>query len=79
MEVCEERRADPPLPQAHRCQAVQVPQLRSLLLEVRSPGAAHEAPHVRRDLSRAIRKSRKIQRQGGGGGIQRKLCAIKER
>jgi len=42
MEVCEERRADPPLPQAHRCQALQVPQLRSLLLEVRSPGAPHE-------------------------------------
>lgn len=51
MEIRAERRADPPLPQAHGRQALQVPQLRSLLLAIRPPGAAHEAPHVRRDLS----------------------------
>ena len=36
-------RADPPLPKAHRDEALQVPPVHPLLLPVRSPGAPHEA------------------------------------
>ncbi|OAD53722.1 hypothetical protein WN48_09294 [Eufriesea mexicana] len=36
------RRADAPLPQAHRREAVQVPALRPMLLPQRSPSPAHE-------------------------------------
>lgn len=40
-------RADPPLPQAHGGQALQVPSLRPLLLALRPPGAAHEETRLK--------------------------------
>lgn len=41
-------RADAALPQAHRRQAVPLPPLRALLLALRPPGAARQAPRVAR-------------------------------
>lgn len=41
--LCPLGRTHPPLPQAHRRQALQVRRLRALLLPLRPPGPAHEA------------------------------------
>ena len=42
LEVCKIRRVDPPLPETHRGQAVQVPHLQSTVFTERSLVAAHE-------------------------------------
>lgn len=47
MALCPQRRIDPPLPQAHRCQAIQMPTLRSVLLAIGSFGSAYETSCLR--------------------------------
>ncbi|KAK8787716.1 hypothetical protein V5799_022512 [Amblyomma americanum] len=51
VEVCALGRADAPLPQAHGPEAVQVPAVPALLLALRPPVAAHEAPLTTPELA----------------------------
>lgn len=44
------RRVDPPLPQTHRCETVQVPPLRPVLQPLGPSGPAHEAARLERRL-----------------------------
>ena len=46
MEVRKIRRVDTSLPETYRCQAIQMPPLRQVLLKVRSSGTPHEATQL---------------------------------